>query len=200
MSVISNCKANHSYINYDSGILQDLFFIRSPAIFSIVPEFRCVSKVSNLKYDSRNTFSSSPWIKLSVALMTLPNGNGNSTSPHLYLVPVLFDFNSSTFRKAYATSKPLRDNVKVKLLVVWDKGLNNESCDGTFASTHLNLITSLPSLSFTNTATSARSSFKATRPLFPRLPKSISGLTTNFVEESQGSLSTSSLRSVDSVT
>ena len=29
------------------------------------------------------TFSSKPWMKLSVGLRTLPNGRGNSMSPHL---------------------------------------------------------------------------------------------------------------------
>lgn len=57
-----------------------------------------------------------------------------------YLVPVLLDVNPSTLRKANAAAKPIRNNVEIKLLIVWDKGLNNESCDGSFASTHLHLL------------------------------------------------------------
>lgn len=54
----------------------------------------------------------------------------------------------------------------------------------------------MPKRSLTKVATSAKSSFKATKPLLPRLPNNMSGLTTSFSEESQGSFSTSSLRSV----
>jgi len=60
--------------------------------------------------------------------------------------------------------------------------------------------TSLPRSSFTKEATSAKSKFKATKPLLPRFPNSMSGFTTNFEDKSQGSFSGSSLKSVDSVT
>lgn len=147
-----------------------------------------------------------------------------------YLIPILLDFNASTLRETYAAAETVRDNVKVELLIVWYEGLDNESCNGSLTPTHLYLLmntetvslkirfymdaslslkwtvwkkgrhTSLPRRSFTKTATWAKSRFKATRPLFPRLPNNMSGFTTNFSEESQGSLSTSSLKSVDSVT
>lgn len=60
--------------------------------------------------------------------------------------------------------------------------------------------TSLPRRSLTKMATWAKSRFKATKPLFPRFPNNMSGFTTSLDEESHGSLSASSLRSVDSVT
>ena len=59
--------------------------------------------------------------------------------------------------------------------------------------------TSLPRRSFTKEATSAKSKFKATKPLLPRFPNSMSGFTTNFEDKSHGSFSGSSLKSVDSV-
>lgn len=57
-----------------------------------------------------------------------------------YLVPVFFNVNSSTFRKAYAATKPVRDNIKIKLFIVGDEWLDNEGCDGSFASAHLHLL------------------------------------------------------------
>jgi len=56
-----------------------------------------------------------------------------------YLVPVLLDLNSSTLRKAYAATKPIRDNIEIILLIVWNKWFNYECCYGSFASTHLYL-------------------------------------------------------------
>lgn len=61
-------------------------------------------------------------------------------------------------------------------------------------------ITSTPSRSLTNWATCATSKLRATRPLFPRFPKSISGFTTSLVEDSHVSVFTSSVKSVDWVT
>lgn len=60
--------------------------------------------------------------------------------------------------------------------------------------------TSEPRRALTNSATSARSSFRATKPLFPRFPNSISGFTTSFVEESHASWLVNSVKSVASVT
>ena len=60
--------------------------------------------------------------------------------------------------------------------------------------------TSLPRRSFTKESTSAKSRFKATKPLLPRFPNNMSGFTTNFEDKSQGSFSASSLKLVDSVT
>lgn len=60
--------------------------------------------------------------------------------------------------------------------------------------------TSLPRRSLIKMATCAKSRFKATKPLFPRFPNSMSGFTTSLDEESHGSFSASSLKSVDSVT
>ena len=53
-----------------------------------------------------------------------------------HLVPVLF-VDSSTFRISLLSD--LQDNIKVKLFIVRDEWLNNEDCDGTFASAHLHL-------------------------------------------------------------
>lgn len=61
-------------------------------------------------------------------------------------------------------------------------------------------MTSTPRRSLTKWATCPTSKFKATRPLFPRFPKSMSGFTTSLVEDSHVSLFTRSVRSVDWVT
>lgn len=60
--------------------------------------------------------------------------------------------------------------------------------------------TSTPRRCLTKCETSAISKFRATRPLLPRFPNSISGLTTSFVDESHGWASTSWVKSVASVT
>lgn len=56
-----------------------------------------------------------------------------------YLIPVLFNFNSSTLRKAQAVPKSLRDDVEVKLFVVRDERLNDECGYRSSTSAHLNL-------------------------------------------------------------
>ena len=58
-----------------------------------------------------------------------------------YFIPVLLNINSSALGKAYAASKSLGDNVEVKLFVVRDEGFDNEGCNGSFTSTHLDLRT-----------------------------------------------------------
>lgn len=60
--------------------------------------------------------------------------------------------------------------------------------------------TSTPRRDLTKSATWATSKFKATKPLFPRFPNSISGFTTSFVDESHASLSVNSIKSVDAFT
>lgn len=61
-------------------------------------------------------------------------------------------------------------------------------------------MTSTPRRALTNSATSAMSKLRATKPLFPRFPKSMSGLTTTFVDDNQGWWSVNSAKSVDCVT
>ncbi|WVZ13196.1 hypothetical protein V8G54_017726 [Vigna mungo] len=62
---------------------------------------------------------------------------------------------------------------------------------------HPPISTSFPRRSFTNETTCAKSKFKATKPLLPRFPNNMSGFTTNLEDESQGSFSCSSVKSVD---
>jgi len=56
-----------------------------------------------------------------------------------YLIPILFNIDSSTFWKAYTVPKSVRDNVKVILFIMRDERFNNESCYRSLASTHFNL-------------------------------------------------------------
>lgn len=62
-----------------------------------------------------------------------------------------------------------------------------------------NQSTSFPRRSFTNETTCAKSKFKATKPLLPRFPNNMSGFTTNLEDESQGSFSCSSVKSVEAL-
>lgn len=137
-----------------------------------------------------------------------------------YLIPVFFDFNASTFREANGAPQPLGNNGQVILLSMGNKGFHNECGHRALATPNLHLqkkqralqskhglssntrciaSTSFPRRSLTKAATWKRSRFKPTRPLLPRFPNSISGLTTSFPELSQGSLLTSSFKSVASV-
>lgn len=61
-------------------------------------------------------------------------------------------------------------------------------------------MTSTPRRALTNSATSAMSKLRATKPLFPRFPKSMSGFTTNFIDDNHGWRSVNSAKSVDCVT
>ena len=46
---MSSLKQPHyAYINYNSSILQNLFLVRSTAIFCIVTKLRSIAKISNL--------------------------------------------------------------------------------------------------------------------------------------------------------
>lgn len=56
-----------------------------------------------------------------------------------YFIPVLFNFNTPTFRKANGASKPFRDYREVIFLVMGNKGLNNECSYRCLATAHLNL-------------------------------------------------------------
>lgn len=67
-----------------------------------------------------------------------------------YLIPVLLNFNASTFRETYAAAETVRDNVKVELLVVWDKGLDDECCYGSFTPAHLYLLMNMETVSLTS--------------------------------------------------
>ena len=56
-----------------------------------------------------------------------------------YLIPILFDLNTSAFREANSATKPLRNYRKVILLIMRNKGFDNESRYWCLATTHLNL-------------------------------------------------------------
>ena len=56
-----------------------------------------------------------------------------------YLIPILFDLNTSAFREANSATKPLGNYRKVILLIMRNKGFDNESRYWCLATTHLNL-------------------------------------------------------------